>query len=127
MSEHQNSWYSSHLISISEIWCFIVYLGIAQMTLVIRAFAFPCFRISAVLFQYHEHQYPIRGYGRSCRAGPLSCSRSFTDSSHHMDSGDYKLRPLMVYDSENTRACYTFPVLRIFDIRGHSQESKTRV
>jgi hypothetical protein len=72
------------------------------------------FSISAVLFQYHkEHQYPIRGHGRSCRAGPLSCARSFTDSPHHFDSGDYKLRPLMVYRSENTRE-FTFPVLRGF-------------
>jgi hypothetical protein len=64
------------------------------------------FSLSAVLFQYHEeHQFPIRGHGRSCRAGPLG----YTDSPHHFDTGDYKLRPLMAYHSENTRACYTFP------------------
>jgi hypothetical protein len=65
--------------------------------------------IFAVLFQYHEHQYPIRGHGRNFLAGPLSCARSFTDSSHHFDSRDYKLRPLMVYHSENPRACLRFP------------------
>jgi hypothetical protein len=37
-------------------------------------FRYPLFRISVVLFQYHEHQYPIRGCGRSCRADPLSCA-----------------------------------------------------
>jgi hypothetical protein len=38
-------------------------------------FHHPRFRISVVLFQYHEeHQYRIRGHGRSCRAGPLSCA-----------------------------------------------------
>jgi hypothetical protein len=79
-------------------------------------FLYPCFRVSAVLFQYHEeHQYSIRGHGRSCYAGPLSCARSFTDSPHHFDSRDYKLRSLTVYCSENLRECYTFPVLRVFD------------
>jgi hypothetical protein len=68
--------------------------------------------------------YPRRR--RSCRAGPLSCARSFTDSPHHFDSGDYKLRPLMMYDSENPRVCYTFPVLRIFNIRDDSQECNSR-
>jgi hypothetical protein len=63
------------------------------------------FRISAVLFQYHEeHQYPIRGHGRRC-TGPLSCARSFTDSPNLFDSGDCKVWPLMVYHSENPRAC----------------------
>jgi hypothetical protein len=33
----------------------------------------------------------------------------------------------MVYHSENTRAHYTFPVLRVFDIRGDSQERSPRV
>jgi hypothetical protein len=33
------------------------------------------------------------GHSRSCRADALSCARSFTDSPHHFDSGDYKLRP----------------------------------
>jgi hypothetical protein len=67
------------------------------------------FHISAILFQYHEeHQYPIRGHGRSCRAGLLSCARSSTDSPHHFDSGDYKLRPVMVLHLENPRECYTF-------------------
>jgi hypothetical protein len=60
----------------------------------------------------HLHQYPIRGHGRSCRACPLSCARSFTDSPRYFDSGDYKLR----------RACYTFLVLRVFEIRGDYQE-----
>jgi hypothetical protein len=79
--------------------------------------------LSAILFQCHEkHQYPIRDHGKSCRAGPLSCARSFTDSLHHVDSGGYKFRPLMVYHSENIRACYTFLILRVFDTRGNSQE-----
>jgi hypothetical protein len=66
------------------------------------------FRISTVLFQYHEeHQYRIRGYCRSCRAGALSCACSFTDSPHHFDFRDYKLRPLIMHQSENPRACYT--------------------
>jgi hypothetical protein len=79
----------------------IRYIGDFRCTL----FRYLRFRISAVLFQYHEeHQYPIRGHGRSCRAVPLCCERSFTDSPHHFNSGDYKFVPLMVYHSENTRA-----------------------
>jgi hypothetical protein len=50
-------------------------------------------------------------------------ARGFTDSLHHFDSGDYKVWSLMVYHSENPRVCYTFAVLRVFDIRGDSQES----
>jgi hypothetical protein len=39
-------------------------------------FRFPRVYISVVLFQYHEeHHYPIRGHGRSWRAGPLSCAQ----------------------------------------------------
>jgi hypothetical protein len=75
-------------------------------------FRYARFRISAVLFQYHkEHQYPIRGHGNSCQTvlHPLSCAGSFTDSPHHFDSGDYKLRPLMVYHSKNLRAFIRFP------------------
>jgi hypothetical protein len=83
-------------------------------------FRYPRFTISAVLFQYHEeHQYPIRGHGRSYRSGPLRCARSFTDSPHHFDSECYKLRPLIAYHSENERAFYTSPVLRVFDVRGY--------
>jgi hypothetical protein len=41
------------------------------------------------------------------------------------DSGHYKLRPLMVYQLENPRACYTFPVLRVFDVRGRTQPPST--
>jgi hypothetical protein len=86
------------------------------------------FSLSAWLFQYHEeHQYPIRGHGRSCRAGPLSCARSFTYSPHHFDSGDYKFRPLMVFHPENALACCTFPVLRLFDINDDTQERNPRV
>jgi hypothetical protein len=86
-------------------------------------FRYPLFHISAVLFQYHEeHQYPIRGHVRNCRAGPLSCARSFSDSPHHFDFGDCKLRPLMVCHSEDARAYYTFSVLRFFDTRGNSHE-----
>jgi hypothetical protein len=33
---------------------------------------------------------------------------------HHFDSEDCKLSPLFLYLSENPRACYTFPVLRVF-------------
>jgi hypothetical protein len=58
-------------------------------------FSYPRFRMSAVLFQYHEeHQNRIRGQVRSCRGGPLSCARSFTDSPHHFDSADYKKKGL---------------------------------
>jgi hypothetical protein len=75
-----------------------------------RSNMLPRFRICTVLFQYHkQHQYPISGHGISCRAGPLSCARSFTDSPHHFESGDYKLKPLMVYHSENLRAFICFP------------------
>jgi hypothetical protein len=91
-------------------------------------FRYPRFRISAVLFQCHEeHQYPIRGHGRSCRADSLSCARSFTDSPHHFDFGNYKSKPLMLHHSENARAYYTFPILRVFDIRDDSQERNPRV
>jgi hypothetical protein len=80
-----------------------------QLTFIICAFV-SAFRTSAVLFQYHEeHQYPIRGHGRNCRAGPLSYARSFTNSPHHFHSGDYKLRPLMVYHTKNIRASIRFP------------------
>jgi hypothetical protein len=79
-------------------------------------------------FECHEeHQYSIRGHDNSCRASAQSCARSFTDSPHHFDSWDYKLRPLMVHHSENTRACYTFPVLRGLNIRGDLQERNPRV
>jgi hypothetical protein len=37
-------------------------------------------------------------------AAQAHCAHSFTDLPHHFDSGDYKLRPLMVYRSENSRA-----------------------
>lgn len=73
------------------------------------------FRISAILFQYHKHQYPIRGRGRSCRAGRLSCARSFTGFPCHFDFGDYKLRFLFVHHSGNPRACKTFAVSRSLD------------
>jgi hypothetical protein len=81
--------------SVSDNWK----LSSKQAILVIRAF--PC----PLLFHYHgEHQYPIRGHGRSCCAGPMSCARSFTDSPNHFDYGDCKSRPLMVNHSENPRA-----------------------
>jgi hypothetical protein len=54
-------------------------------------------------------------------AGPLSCACSFTDSLHHFDSGDYKLRPLMVHHSEILQACYTSPFSRVFDIHSDSR------
>jgi hypothetical protein len=58
--------------------------------------------ISAFVFECREeHQCPIRGHGRSCSSGPLKCARSFTDSLHHFDSGNYKSRPYVVYHSEN--------------------------
>jgi hypothetical protein len=45
------------------------------------SFRYPRFRTSAVVFRYHEeHQYPVHGRGRSFRADPLNCARSFTDS-----------------------------------------------
>jgi hypothetical protein len=82
-----------------------------------KRFRSPRFRISAVLFQYHEeHQYPIHDHGRSCRAGQLRSARSFTDSSHHFDSGYCRLRPPMVYHSENSRALklFSFYVFSIY-------------
>jgi hypothetical protein len=86
-------------------------------------FCYPHFCIFMVLFQYHEeHQYPIHSHGRSCCAGLPSCARSFTDLLHHFDSGNYKLRPLMVYHSENSWAYHIYPVLCIFYIHGNSQE-----
>jgi hypothetical protein len=80
-------------------------------------FHYSCFRMSVALFQYHEeHQYPICDHGRSRHAGLLSCTRSFTDSSHHFDSRDYKLRPLMECHSENMRAhlCFLFDAFFIY-------------
>jgi hypothetical protein len=66
--------------------------------------------MSAVLSQYHEEQYPICGHDRSCHAGPLSCTHSFTGSPHLLDAGDFKLRPL--YYSENPWAfiCFQFSI-----------------
>jgi hypothetical protein len=76
---------------------------------------YPRFRISAVLFQCHgDHQYLIRGHGRSCRAVPLSCARSFTDSSRHFDSADHRLRPVMVHHSENQRTCFPFYAFSVY-------------
>jgi hypothetical protein len=93
-----------------------------QVTCYMR-FHYPRLCISAVSFQYHEeHQYPICSHSRSYRAGPLSCEHSFTDSPHHFDSKDYKLRPLMVHHSENPWTCYMFPVLCVFDIHSDLQE-----
>jgi hypothetical protein len=84
------------------------YMQLLLYALSLSAFSLSAFSLSAVLFQYHkEHQYPIHGHGRSCRACPLSCARSFTDSPRHFDSTDYKLRPLMVYHLEDPRTCHT--------------------
>jgi hypothetical protein len=81
-----------------------------RATLVIRAFGIRVFAYFPDLFQYHEeHQYPIRGHGRSCRAGPLSCLRSFTESRHHFDSGNYRVRPVIVCLSKNPRTFIHFP------------------
>jgi hypothetical protein len=91
-------------------------------------FCYLHFCISTVLFQYHEeHQYPIRGHGRIGCTGPLTCMRSFTDLPHHFDSGDYKLRPLMMYHSENPQTCYIFPALSVFTIHGDVQEHNLHV
>jgi hypothetical protein len=83
----------------------IMYKWLWSYALSLSAFS----HIRGVLFQYHEeHQYPIRGHGRSCRAGPLSCARSFTESPHHLDYGYYKLRSLIVYHSENLQGFILF-------------------
>jgi hypothetical protein len=80
-----------------------------QVTLCTR-FRYPCFRISALLFQCHdEHKFPIRGHGRTHRKGRLSCARTFAHSPHHSDSGDYRLIPLMVNNSEIHRHVTRFP------------------
>jgi hypothetical protein len=41
-----------------------------------------------------------RDHATSYRSDPLSCARSFTETHHHLGSGDYKLRPLMVYTTQ---------------------------
>jgi hypothetical protein len=93
-------------ISLLRIQYRLLYSGESRYT----RFRYSPFRISALLFQYYdEHQYPIRGHGRSCRACPMSCARSCTDSPHHFDSGYYKLRPDMEYHSENSRAFIRLP------------------
>jgi hypothetical protein len=98
------SWYSTTKKQITSDTCYTL-------------LCYPHWSISTVLFQYHEeHQYPIRGNGRSCCAGPLSCVHSFTGSPHHCDSANYKWRPLMVCQSQNPRACDTFPILHVFNI-----------
>jgi hypothetical protein len=85
-------------------------------------FCYLHFCISTVLFLYHEeHQCPICSHDRSCHACPLSCICSFTDLPHHFDSGNYKLRSLMVYHSENPWAFIHFPFYA-FDICCDSQE-----
>jgi hypothetical protein len=74
----------------------------------------PCFCISTVLFHYYEeHQYPVHGHNRSCCREPLSYTCSFADSPHHFDSGYNKLRPFIVFHSENTQAfvCSYFTLL----------------
>jgi hypothetical protein len=83
------------------------------VTLVIHFFT-THIHASAVLFQYHKkYQYPIHDLNTSCCAVPLSCARSLTILPHHFYHGDYKLRPLKMYQSENHRACYMFPVKSI--------------
>jgi hypothetical protein len=46
---------------------------------------------------------PVTRYSRAYCAGPLSCALSPTNSPRHFDSGDYKLRPLVVYHAGNPR------------------------
>jgi hypothetical protein len=55
------------------------------------------FTLIAILFQHHEHQYPIRGHGKICHSGTLNCALNFSDTPHHSDSEDYKWTPLVVY------------------------------
>jgi hypothetical protein len=107
--------------------CDYLHKFITQAILVTGAFTI-CIFAYLVLFQYHEeHQYPICGHSKSYHTSPLSCVCSFTDSPHHFDLRDYKLRPLMSYHSENPWSCYMFPVLRIFDTHSNLQEHNPRV
>jgi hypothetical protein len=64
--------------------------------------------LSAFSHNIIMRSFSILSY-RSYRAGPLSCARSFTDSPHHFDSMDYRLRPVLVNHSENTRIFIRFP------------------
>jgi hypothetical protein len=79
------------------------------------------FHISASLFQYHEeHQYPIHSHSRSCCAGSLNCTHSFTHIPHPFESRDYKLRPVIAYHCDNPETCYIFAVLCIFSMCSNS-------
>jgi hypothetical protein len=89
-------------------------------------FRCPHFRISAVLSQYPEHQYPICDHGRSCCAGPLSCVR------FHWLAPPFWLRGLQIKVCHGVRlrkstGIYMLPVLRVLDMRCDSQESNPRV
>jgi hypothetical protein len=61
----------------------------------------------------------IYGHVRRCPAGSVSCAHSFTNSTHHSDSRNYKLMPLIVFKSAGI---YTFPILRTFNIYSKLQE-----
>jgi hypothetical protein len=94
----------------------VQFLLLSNRNLNTRDFRYTRFRISAVLFQYHQDlRFRIRGHATSCRWGPLRCARSFTDSPRHFASGDYKLTPLMMSHGK-----VVFPVLRVFDKSGYS-------
>jgi hypothetical protein len=71
------------------------------MTLVLRAFVIR-------VFAHPRFYFSINILSAATDKGPLSCARSSTDSPRHFESGDYKLRPLMVYHSENPRAFIRF-------------------
>jgi hypothetical protein len=71
----------------------------------------------------HEvHHSPIRVYGRSCRACPLSCARRFPDSNHHFDS--------VMSSHIPSPPCSAFvqnvSVLHVFDTRGDIQKRNLR-
>jgi hypothetical protein len=94
-----------------------------QVTLVIRAFAVRVFAYPRFYFRIMQNISILSAVTVEAAAQ----ARSFTDSPHHFDSRSYKLRPFMVHHSENTRACRTYSVLRVFDIRGDLQETTSRV
>lgn len=89
----------------------VVSSGTLFRWLVIRAFAIRGFIPESwgTEVSFQRPLYVGITCGRRCHADALSCACIFGDSRHHFDSRYYKLSPLMVSHSENTRTFIRLP------------------
>jgi hypothetical protein len=95
-----------------------------RLLLLYRRLSLHALSLFTVLFQYHEeHQYPIRGQ----ILNPITCVEPSPGLSGNV-------MQMIRSASQNSGAsltskwrCYTFPVSRVFIIRGDSQERDPRV